>query len=430
MRIFFARRFHRESIRLLGFVHSNCIDSTAEALHLKSYREVRLNSHSEIKTFHTSSRVNKMKVSVLGAGNGGCALAFHLVQLGHEVLLYQHKSFEHLFEEIRDSLKIIAVKETSGTQAVIHGESKITRATTSIKEAAEFSNYQLLIVPAYAQSVTFKDILPYLTKDHVLISLPGNFAFLDYVKVLHETSGQPGIPDIKKWKSMSKPCAFVETSTIPYACRLLGGNRVFIGGLKKLMHVGVFPSQKTDAVVESIKPLFALTLGKNKNVIETGFCNLNFILHPPITIYNAGWIETTKGNFLFYKEGLSPRVAHVMETLDQERVAVAASLGIEVEDIVHTWRKWYGIHDLNSMAEIPEKGKPYQFVRAPDTLDNRFISEDMVFVLIPIIQYIAKQNNVHTPLSDAIITSAKVITGQELKPMRHFFGKISDYANI
>ena len=117
-------------------------------------------------------------------------------------------------------------------------------------------------------------------------------------------------------------------------------------------------------------------------------------------------------------------------SLDKERVAVAASLGIHVEDIVHTWRKWYGINDLNSMAEIPAKGKPYQFVKAPNTLDNRFISEDMVFVLIPLIQYIAKQNNVPTPLSDAIITSAKVITGQELKPARHFLGRISDYGNL
>ena len=119
-----------------------------------------------------------------------------------------------------------------------------------------------------------------------------------------------------------------------------------------------------------------------------------------------------------------------METLDKERVAVAASMGIKVEDIVHTWRKWYGINDLNSMAEIPEKGKPYQFVKAPSSLDNRFISEDMVFVLIPIIQYIAKQNNVETPLADAIITSAKVITGQDLQPARHFTGKISSYATI
>ena len=56
----------------------------------------------------------KMKVSVLGAGNGGCALAFHLVRMGHEVLLYQDKNFEHLFTEVKKTKQIIAVRETEG----------------------------------------------------------------------------------------------------------------------------------------------------------------------------------------------------------------------------------------------------------------------------------------------------------------------------
>ena len=278
----------------------------------------------------------------------------------------------------------------------------------------------MLVVPAFAQSVIFKSALPYLTKDHIFFSMPGNFSFLDYMKVMNDVSGEQGYPVVSTYKNLSSVKAFVELSTIPYACRLLDRNKVFIGGLKSLMHEGVFPSYKTDTVVNSLKPFFQqTTLEKNKNVIETGFCNLNFILHPPTIIYNAGWIESTKGDFLFYKQGLSPRVAHAMETLDKERIAVAASLGITVEDIVTTWRKWYSINNLNSMAEIPEKGKPYQFVKAPENWDNRFMCEDVKYMLLPIIKYLAKQNNVPTPLSGAIITSA-----------RPFFGPLDEYASI
>ena len=33
------------------------------------------------------------KVTVLGAGNGGHALSFHLAKNGHEVLLFEHPNF-------------------------------------------------------------------------------------------------------------------------------------------------------------------------------------------------------------------------------------------------------------------------------------------------------------------------------------------------
>jgi len=371
-----------------------------------------------------------MKVSVLGAGNGGCALAFHLSQMGHEVLLYQDKTFEHLFKDIVDTGKVVAQRETGGVEAEIHGEAPIAKTTCDIKEACEFSKVLMLIVPAYAQGITFKLCLPYLKPDHIFVSLPGNFAFLEYVKIIHEASGAGGNVDLLALNKSKTLNSFVETSTIPYACRLLGGNKVFIGGMKKQMEVGVFPSDRTDQVVDNIKSLFTLTLKKNKNVIETGFCNLNFILHPPIMVYNAGRIESTNGNFLFYKEGLMPCVARLMKALDAERVAIAKSLSLKVDNLEASWRKWYDINDLNDITEIPEKGKPYKFVKAPDSLNNRYITEDLVYVLVPIIKYLARPLNVATPVADAIITSATVLSGLSVEPARHFDGSLKEYMEL
>ena len=63
------------------------------------------------------------------------------------------------------------MKETGGVQGVLHGESRLSYTTTDIAEALGFSNILLLIVPAYAQAITFKSTLPYLTKQHVLVRL-------------------------------------------------------------------------------------------------------------------------------------------------------------------------------------------------------------------------------------------------------------------
>ena len=69
-------------------------------------------------------------------------------------------------------------------------------------------------------------LISFYFTSRIQVSLPGNFAFLDYIKILHEAEGKPGLADVTKFKTLSTLHAFVETSTIPYACRLLGGNEV------------------------------------------------------------------------------------------------------------------------------------------------------------------------------------------------------------
>lgn len=63
------------------------------------------------------------------------------------------------------------------------------------------------------------------------------------------------------------------------------------------------------------------------NVLQTGQ-NMGAIFHPALAMLNAGWIESTHGDYQFYIDGVTPSVARVLEALDRERVTVASSLGI------------------------------------------------------------------------------------------------------
>lgn len=64
------------------------------------------------------------------------------------------------------------------------------------------------------------------------------------------------------------------------------------------------------------------------NVLRTGLNNMGAIFHPALTLLNAGRIESTRGDFQFYIDGVTPSVARVLEVIDRERVTVAAALGI------------------------------------------------------------------------------------------------------
>lgn len=78
------------------------------------------------------------KITVLGAGNAGFTLAFHLSHLGNEVALFEHPDFKQAIEGVQKTGEIVAVAEEGGFKSVLSGTAKIHLATCDIKEAIEF----------------------------------------------------------------------------------------------------------------------------------------------------------------------------------------------------------------------------------------------------------------------------------------------------
>jgi len=119
------------------------------------------------------------------------------------------------------------------------------------------------------------------------------------------------------------------------------------------------------------------------NVLQTGLNNIGGIFHPTISLLNAGWIEATSGDFQFYLDGVTPTIAHIMEAIDRERVRVAEALGVKAI----TARKWlklaYNAKGDNLHAAIHNQ-VGYRGIRAPQTLDHRYIHEDVPMSLVPI----------------------------------------------
>ena len=107
------------------------------------------------------------------------------------------------------------------------------------------------------------------------------------------------------------------------------------------------------------------------------------IFHPALTLLNAGRIESTRGDFQFYIDGVTPSVARVLEVLDRERVTVASSLGIRA----HTAMEWLKMaYDAtgSDLHETIHNQPGYYGIKAPATLNHRYITEDIPMSLVPI----------------------------------------------
>jgi len=145
------------------------------------------------------------------------------------------------------------------------------------------------------------------------------------------------------------------------------------------------------------------------NVLETGFSNINAIMHPAGMLGNAGWIEKSGGDFLYYREGITPAIGAWIDALDRERLAIVDLLGFQPLRFVDIFHQ-AGL----TTAEARDSGSAYQAIhnseanftiKSPPALDHRYVREDVGYGLVPMAE-IGKLLGVKTPVMDALITLA------------------------
>jgi opine dehydrogenase len=151
-----------------------------------------------------------------------------------------------------------------------------------------------------------------------------------------------------------------------------------------------------------------------RNVLETGFLCINSVEHPPQAVCNAGWIEFTKGDYLFYHDGTSPSVGRVIDELDRERIAVADAAGIPTKPFVtYFYESGYTSEraaQVGTAYAALQDSEPNRWIKGPKSLDHRYMHEDVGRGLVPWSE-MGGALGVGTPTMDALITLASVMNG-------------------
>jgi opine dehydrogenase len=131
-------------------------------------------------------------------------------------------------------------------------------------------------------------------------------------------------------------------------------------------------------------------------------------------IMNAGWIQRTGGNFLFYKEGVTDAVGRVSKATDDERLAVARALDVParpfLDNFLAAGLTTKEAHATGSIATACEASEPNKTIRSPGSLDHRYIHEDVGFGLVPFAAF-GQLAKVPTPTIDATVYLTSVATG-------------------
>jgi len=304
------------------------------------------------------------KYTVIGAGHGGKTMAAHLALMGFTVTLY-NRTPEHI-EIIK---KRGGIELDSEEEGGVRGFAKLAMVTSDIGEAIKRSDVLMVVLPSSAHADIARSCAKHLRDGQIVVLHPGRTCgALEFSKVIRENGCTVDV-------------TIAEAETFIYASRSDGPAQARIFRIKEAVPLAALPATRTQQVLDVINEAYPQFID-GVDVLHTGLNNMGAIFHPGLTLMNAGWIESTHGDYQFYIDGASPSVARMLEVLDRERVTVASALGIRARTALE-WLKLAYDTSGDDLHDAIHNQPGYYGIKAPPTLHHRYLFEDVPMSLVP-----------------------------------------------
>jgi len=367
-----------------------------------------------------------LKFAIMGAGNGGHAMAADLTLAGFEVRLFELERFKANLEPIWEKGGI----ETSGISISPErsGFAKVSMVTTKIEEALEGVDVICLPVPAYGHMTHIENFVPHLEDGQMVITWPDNWASIRIKKYMKD-------------KGIKKNVVIGGTASLIYATRLIGPAKSWIRRIKASLPVAAYPNRDTPKVVEILDKAYPGRIKAGANILEVTMANWNWIEHPPLMIFNAARIESNKGDFDFWKEGgedpsygvKSP--AKLVHALEGERTKVMEAFDLDPNVAKDDYppghpRAYLSEEEKEAIAKIKIPGVLQAHPdKAPTTLNFRYLTEDVPYGLVALSTF-GDLAGIPTRNIDAVVNIASTILDKDywkegITPEKLGFGGLS-----
>jgi len=246
-----------------------------------------------------------------------------------------------------------------------------------MEQALDGSDMIMVVVPSSAHAELARHMAPHLKDVQVIVLHPG------------------------------RTCGAIEVAKVLiYASRSDGPAQARIFRMKEAVPLAALPATRNRLVLDRIHEAYPQFIDGG-NVLQTGLNNMGSIFHPALTLLNAGWIETTHGDYQFYIDGVSPSVARVLEVLDRERVTVGSALGLRTRNAMEWLKLAYDTSGAD-LYEAIHNQEGYYGIKAPPTLNHRYIFEDVPCSLVPIAS-LGDRFGVSVRAMDAVVTLANIV---------------------
>ena len=318
-----------------------------------------------------------MKVSIIGAVNGGQAMAGHFAMLGHCVILY-NRTRDH----------IVPVLERGGIelQGAINGFGRLSCITCDIGMAIKGAELLMITTTADAHREIAALIAPFIEDGQVIVLSPGR------------TLGAIEFSSVLK-KKTTKRFYLAEAQSLFYACRAEHDGVVKVIGVKERVLLAAFPATDTQYVISRINSVYPCFVTAD-NVLVTSLENIGAIFHPAVVLFNAATIE--RGQVFYFYNEMTPAIANFLTRIDEERLEIGKAFGIHLNS-VSDWVS-FAYKDIkgDDLCTKMQNNPAYYKVLSPADLQTRLLFEDVPTGILPFVE-LGRMAGVEVPLLTAIL---------------------------
>lgn len=364
-----------------------------------------------------------MPIAVLGGGAVGKSCAADMKLAGKEVRLYDMMPFAKNTLANLEKTGILL----DGVQRNLYcfersGRAYLDMVSSDMGKVVKGAGLIVIAAPAMAHEPFFRELIPHLEDGQVIHIFTDNYGTLLLRKMMREMG-------------CTKQVIVGGWSSAPY------GTRIESVGKFTFPHVGVkyraitlrgasLPMSDIDAFMESSRYLpciDAVTYGNGpeagNTVLDTGFANINPVIHVPATILGVSTMENwgvifggyDKNSYSMYCHGLCPSICEVQYQFFEEEKALAKEIGVGTPQYAYEsffsrrsvlTQEYMGLDkDGKDNVIFPLDQPSDEGNTGPNSINHRYLTED-VPVGCKNYHDLGVQYGVPTPVIDSMIVLA------------------------
>lgn len=364
-----------------------------------------------------------MPIAVLGGGAVGKSCAADMKLAGKEVRLYDMMPFAKNTLANLEKTGILL----DGVQRNLYcfersGRAYLDMVSSDMGKVVKGAGLIVIAAPAMAHEPFFRELIPHIEDGQVIHIFTDNYGTLLLRKMMREMG-------------CTKQVIVGGWSSAPY------GTRIESVGKFTFPHVGVkyraitlrgasLPMSDIDAFMESSRYLpciDAVTYGNGpeagNTVLDTGFANINPVIHVPATILGVSTMENwgvifggyDKNSYSMYCHGLCPSICEVQYQFFEEEKALAKEIGVGTPQYAYEsffsrrsvlTQEYMGLDkDGKDNVIFPLDQPSDEGNTGPNSINHRYLTED-VPVGCKIYHDLGVQYGVPTPVIDSMIVLA------------------------
>jgi len=330
-----------------------------------------------------------MKIGIIGAGHAGIALAALLLNASaaHNIRIYAAPGHTRKLNAImRGGGHLQLMDRPNGKTALLRLAD--AHIAPSIRELVQFSHIIFNTTPVTAHDRIFEEVLLHETggkRGLTYVNLGGGFSYF-----AHRLAQ----------RAMLSAINVGTLHTLPYAGRVIGST-VTILNYREVTEItfGAVPNAEQLSLLASV---LRGTLKVDADPLHMSLDRSSYVMHPVITLFNISRIDQGE-SFRFYADGFSRPIQDLHLQAHRERQRLAKSLGYTD----------YPSPEERLLHFLEAYGKDFSTISAPTSAQHRYLTEDIPYGLVPIVD-LGQLFGIDMPVCRSIIDIGSAITKTDL----------------